>query len=78
MGLAAGASLSEKKSSACLRAVFFAVFSAVGVGAAFAALGALAGFAGVAMSSDFLGFFALGAASVAPRNYLVTTSTFRD
>lgn len=62
MGFAAGVSSSEKKSSAVLRALFLAA----GAGAALAALGDFAGFAGAAMSSDFLGFFALGAASVAP------------
>ncbi len=64
----AGASSSEKKSSACLRADFFAGFSAAGAGALLAALGDLAGLLGAAMSSDFLGFFALGAASEAPSN----------
>lgn len=67
MGLAAGASLSEKKSSAVLRAGFFAGFSAAGAGAALVALGDFADFAGAA-SSDCLGFFALGAASDAPAN----------
>lgn len=70
MGFAAGVSLSEKKSSAVLRADFFVAFSAAGAGAAFAAFGDLAGFtgAGAAMSSDFLGFFDLDAASGAPAN----------
>jgi hypothetical protein len=66
---AAGASSSEKKSSAVLRADFLVGFSAASAGAALAALGDLAGFAGAAPSSDCLGFFALGAASVAPANY---------
>ena len=65
MGLAADASSSEKKSSAVLRADFFAGFSAAGADAAFVALGDLAAFAGAA-SSDCLGFFAFGAASDAP------------
>ena len=59
VGFTAGASSSDMKSSAVLRADFLEE----GAGAALAALGDLAGFAGAAMSSDFLGFFALGAVS---------------
>jgi hypothetical protein len=68
VGLAAGASSSEKKSAAVLRAAFaLAGFDSAGAGAA---LRAFAGF-GAAITSDFLAFLAVGAASGAPVDVLV-------